>query len=243
MLAVTLDIPAADLDAFKAALARYSKETRRDMRGALRSSTIDLIKGLRARTRKSAKTVARTDVRWGEEPPKYITGTKTGKLFRRVVVTRYISGKKVQRVHWQPVGFKYRARKTTGGVSESWNEATPAMLREARKNFGAIRRWGLAKKSWGWFMKALFKRALADENPAATIDSRMVDGGIVERRDRAADGSIDLTAPIKCEITIINRLDYIRAALRPGALAEAVAAATRSINFKIDKGLKSRRFQ
>lgn len=241
MLAVSIDIPAAELNLFKAALARYTRETRRDMRSALRSSTIDLVKALRARTRKSPKTVNRADIRWGESSPKYLTADN-GQQFRRVVVTRWIGGRKVRKIHWQPVGVKYRARKTSNGIRESWSEATPAMLREARKRYGKIRQWGLAKKSWGWFMKALFKKSVADENPAAVIDSRMVDGGIREARDRAADGSIDLTAPVKCEVTIVNRLEYIRKAMHPGALTDAVGAAVRSITFKIENGLKSRRF-
>ena len=229
---------------FVKALSRYQKETQRDMREALRSATIDLVKSLRARTRKAPKLVPRDDVRWGESDPRYITGTKEkGKLFRRVVVSRWFGGKRSQQVHWQLVRTKYRSRRMKrGGVSESWSEATPAMLREARQRFGNVRQWGLAKKSWGWFMKSLFGKSTQDENPAAVVDRRMVDGGITEAREQLPDGSIDLQAPIRCEITIINRLDYIRKALHPGALANAVQAATNSINKKIDSGLKSRRF-
>ena len=36
---------------FVKALARYQKETQRDMRSALRSVTVDLLRSLRARTR------------------------------------------------------------------------------------------------------------------------------------------------------------------------------------------------
>ena len=59
---------------FVKALARYQKETQRDMRGALRSATIDLVKSLRARTRKAPKIVPREDARWGESDPRYVTG-------------------------------------------------------------------------------------------------------------------------------------------------------------------------
>ena len=47
---------------FVKALSRYQKETQRDMRSALRSATIDLVKSLRARTRKAPKVVPREDV-------------------------------------------------------------------------------------------------------------------------------------------------------------------------------------
>ena len=227
---------------FVKALSRYQKETQRDMRGALRSATIDLVKSLRARTWKAPKIVPRDDARWGESDPKYITA-KDGRQFRRVVITRWAHGTPRDSVHWQLVRTKYRSRRTKrGGVSESWSEATPAMLLEARQTFGGIRQWGLAKKSWGWFMKSLFGKATQDENPKAVIDGRMVDGGIHEFHDVLPDGSVDRQAPVRCEIDIVNRLEYIRKALYPGALAQAVQAATNSINKKIDSGLKSRRF-
>ena len=160
-------------------------------------------------------------------------------VFRRVVITRWFGGKRTQRVHWQPVQLKRRSKKN-GAVSIS--EATPAMLREARQRFGGIRQWGLAKKSWGWFMHALFKKSVQDENPKAKIDGRMVDGGMTEKREPLPDGTIDLQAPIRCEIDITNKLEYIRKAMPEGVLAIALQKATNLINKKIQSGLKSRRF-
>ena len=226
---------------FNKALSRYQAETQRDMRGALRSATIDLVKSLRALTRKAPKVVPRKDVRWGESDPKYITG-KDGRQFRRVVVSRWFGGKKKQSVHWQLVQTKYRARKTARGVSESWTESKATMLREARQRFGGIRQWGLAKKSWGWFMKSLFGKSMQDENPKALIKPSMVDGGIQEFRETLPDGTVDPSAPIRCDIDIVNRLGYIKKAMPPGALAVAVQKATNSINHKIGEGLRSRRF-
>ena len=237
------EVSARGVADFVKALADYQKKTQRDMRGALRSATIDLVKSLRAQTRKAPKMVPREDVRWGESDPKYITGTKNkGVLYRRVVLTRWAHGTRRDKVHWQEVQTKYRSRKTKKGISESWSEATAAMLREARQRFGKVRQWGLAKKSWGWFMHALFGSITQDENPKAKLDKRMVEGGMVEKREPLPDGTIDLQAPIQCEITIINKLDYIRKALPPGALPLAVQRATNSIRHKIDSGLKSRRF-
>lgn len=226
---------------FVKALSRYQAETQRDMRGALRSATIDLVKSLRALTRKAPKVVPREDVRWGESDPKYITG-KDGRQFRRVVVSRWFGGKKQQSVHWQLVRTKYRASKTARGVSESWTEAKATMMREARQRFGGIRQWGLAKKSWGWFMKSLFGRSVQDENPKALIKPSMVDGGIQEFREALPDGTVDPSAPIRCDIDIVNRLGYIKKAMPPGALAVAVQKATNSINHKISDGLRSRKF-
>ena len=90
---------------FVKALSRYQKETQRDMRGALRSATIDLVKSLRARTWKAPKIVPRDDARWGESAPKYIMA-KDGRQFRRVVITRWAYGTSRDSVHWQLVRTK-----------------------------------------------------------------------------------------------------------------------------------------
>lgn len=230
---------------FIKALSRYQQETQRDMRSALRSSVIDLVKSFRAMTRRAPRMVDRKDVRWGEFDPKYITAPD-GRQFRRVVVSRWSHGQKVQRVHWQEVKRRYRRRmgmrngNYQGIVTSS--EATPAMLHEARRRFGGVRQWGLAKKSWGWFMKSLFHRTMQDENPKALIKPSMVDGGIKEFRETLPDGSVDRSAPVRCDIDIINKLEYIRKAMPPGAFAIAIQKATNSINKKIDAGLRSRRF-
>jgi len=239
------DVSERGIADFVKALSRYQAETQRDMRAALRSATIDLVKSLRARTRKAPKMVPREDVRFGESDPKYITG-KDGRQFRRVVVSRWSGGARKQHVHWQFVQTKFRTRmgmrdgKWQGIVKAS--EAKASMLREARQKFGGIRQWGLAKKSWGWFMKSLFHASTQDENPKALVKPSMVDGGIKEFREALPDGTVDSSAPIRCDIDIVNRLSYIRKAMPAGVLAIAVQKATNSINRKITDGLRSRRF-
>ena len=241
MVKFECDIPKSEIDNFVRSLSRYQNETQRDMRGAVRSATLDLLKSLRARTRRAPKQVPREDVRFGESQPLYITG-KDGKVYKRVVVTRWYKGQRVQKVHWLLVQTKTRNRKTRNGVRVSQVEASAPMLREARLRFGGVRHWGLAKNSWGWFMKAMFHKSMQDTNPAAVVDRRMVEKEMVEKREPLPDGTIDLQAPIKCEVTIVNKLDYIRRALQPGALLAAVSAAARSINHKITAGLRSRKF-
>lgn len=248
-IALECEVSERGIADFIKALSRYQRETQRDLREALRSATIDLVKSLRARTRKAPKVVPREDVRFGESDPKYITGTKDsvkGMLFRRIVVNRWLKGARKNSVHWLPVEYKFRTRmgmrygNYQGIVSKS--EASAQMMRNARQTFGRIRQWGLAKKSWGWFMKSLFHSSMQDENPKAKIDKRMVDGEMKEYREPLPDGTIDLSAPIRCDIDIINRLDYIRKAMPPGVFAVAIQKATNLINHKINAGLKSRRF-
>lgn len=213
------------MKAFTDALARYGKETKRDMRGAVRSATVDLVRSLRKRTRKAPKKVAREDVRFGESDPKYLTGTKGGVKFRRVVVTRWSHGRRKGHVHWQPVAAKTRQRRGRSAVAESRAQT----LRGARERFGGIRQWGLARKSWGWFMHALFRKSAKDENPNARLGPCVVEKELVER-----DGKIS--------ITMANRLSYVRKALQPGALSASLRAAANSISKKIAAGFKSRRF-
>ena len=91
-------------------------------------------------------------------------------------------------------------------------------------------------------MKSLFHASMQDENPKALIKPGMVDGGIQEFREVLPDGTVDRMAPVRCDIDIVNRLEYIRKAMLPGALALSVQKATNLINHKINAGLKSRRF-
>ena len=83
---------------------------------------------------------------------------------------------------------------------------------------------------------------MQDENPKALIKPSMVDGGIQEFRETLPDGTVDPSAPIRCDIDIVNRLGYIKKAMPPGVLAVAVQKATNSINHKISDGLRSRKF-
>ena len=148
-------------------------------------------------------------------------------------------------VFWQQCRQIYKRRKLKkGGISESWtNQSEAQLMRAAREQWGKIWNWGLAKQSWGWFMWRLFN--LADNgfnNPRVNITHRHVEGGITESREPLPDGTIDLAAPIRCEVTIINRIRYIRKALAPGALAGAVQSATKNLLYKAEHCVKSHRF-
>lgn len=90
---------------------------------------------------------------------------------------------------------------------------------EARKKYGTYSRWGLAKQSWGWFMHSLFNRSDEVKNPKAKVDSRMVEASPL--REIVTGGNP------RVELTIVNKLDYIRAALQPGALEQSMHHATK----------------
>lgn len=225
---------------FVKALARYQKETQRDMRSALRSVTIDLLRSLRARTRKSKKFIDRLDISKSYLAPKWIKRGHSGRPLRRMQLVRWGRGE-----NWLDYRYVYGGEYVRGpkGGQHVRPYTEAQMRREARQNYGQIRNWGLAKKSWGWFMKSLFHKSMQDENPRAKIrEGDMVVKSMSERRAPLPDGTIDLQAPIRCDIDIVNKLDYIRKAMPAGVFAIALQKATNLINKKINDGLKSRRF-
>ena len=99
---------------------------------------------------------------------------------------------------------------------------------EARRRFAKYTRWGLARKSWGWFMKTLFRRSMSSQNPRAKIDGRMVDGFLRE---------VETGANPRVEVLIVNKLDYIRSALAENAFEESMRKATNRINGLLDRRL------
>ena len=224
---------------FVKALARYQKETQRDMRSALRSVTIDLLRSLRARTRKSKKFIDRLEISKSYLAPKWIKRGHSGRPLRRMQLVRWGRG-----TNWLDHRYVYGGEYVRGpkGGQRVRPFSEAQMRREARQNYGQIRNWGLAKKSWGWFMKSIFRKSMQDENPKALIKPSMVDGGIQEFRETLPDGTVDPSAPIRCDIDIVNKLEYIRTAMPPGVFAIALQKATNLINKKINDGLKSRRF-
>lgn len=220
------DVPEADVRAFVDALGRYQRETRRDMKSAVRSATLDLLRSLRARTRKAKKFVGRDEVRKSDLPPKWIARGHAGRPLRRMQIARWSRGERWLD-HRYVYGGELERGPRGGWAVRPFSEAH--MRREARRVYGRIRGWGLAKKSWGWFMASLFGRSSPSDNPDARITPGMVDREMTETETDIA-------------IEIVNRLDYIRKAMQPGAVAEAVRAASNLINKKISAGLKSRRF-
>lgn len=228
MVQVSIDGAAqADIKAFMDAVERYAKETKRNAKDALRSGVIDFIRSLRARTRKSRKFIERMEISKSYMPPKWIKRGHSGKPLRRMQLIRWGKGKNWLD-HRYVYGGEYVKGPKGGQMVRPFSEAH--MRKEAQRVYGGIRNWGLAKKSWGWFMKSLFRQSVQDENPKARIKPGMVDKEIVERPDEYS-------------ITIINRLDYMRKAMPPGVFEIALQKATHLINHKIDSGLRSRRFK
>lgn len=211
ILDIAANVPEATVRDFTRACDRYRDELGNTQAAAIRRGTIALIKGLRARTAKAKRQAPLKDVtRYDGPGPHWIT--PKGK------------GQKAQH-RW--------AIKRRGG-QDAKTYVKPADTRaEARRRFAQYTRWGLARHSWGWFMKALFKRAeQTGGNPKTKIEPRMAEGHLRE--------IVTGTSP-RVEVLIVNKLDYIREALPEAALTDAMTAATRYIDGQIDKGLTKAR--
>ena len=211
ILDISASVPEATVRDFTRACDRYRDELGNTQSAAIRRGTIALVKGLRARTAKAKRQAPLKDVtRYDGPGPKYITP----------------KGKK------QKPMPRWAIRRRGGQDAKTY--VKPAKTRaEARRKGGQYTRWGLAKQSWGWFMKALFKRAeQTGGNPRTKIEPRMAEGYLRE----IVTGTI-----LRVEVLIVNKLDYIREALPEAALTDAMAAATRYIDGQIDKGLAKAR--
>lgn len=210
VLDISAAVPETTVRDFMRACGRYQTELGNSQAVAIRRGTIALVKGLRARTVKAKKTAPTKDVQKYTGPgPHYITPKgKNQKAQRRFAIRR------------------------KGGADEKTYIHPAESRADARRRFGKYTRWGLARMSWGWFMKALFNRTAPADNPKVKIDDRMTQGYLRE---------IVTGSNPRVDVLIVNKLDYIREALPEGALAEAMQAATKYIDGQIDRGLAKAR--
>ena len=235
-IAIELELPQDQVDALKAALTKFQRSTQRDMYQALRTATVGICKSLRKQTARAPRFMPKRAFRLAQSEPKYIDNGNRRRMVRKQFPP------KNDFVFFQPVEYKYTSRRTKrGGLVESWKEQSAAsLIRAAQHRFGKIANRGLAKHTWGWFMWRLFNLPIGNDwdNKRVRLSHRHVEGGVVLKREQLPDGSIDMAAPIRCDITIINRLLYIRRALAPGALEQAVAKETKNLAWKAENCAK-----
>lgn len=232
MVDLTLDIDqnaVADLDNL---LSRIAVETPRKLGTETRRAAIYICQALRARTKKAPKRVRPNE--WAAEPsnvpPRYIHGRyfyagEGRPLLRRWSFTRKLGTPDQYTKHY----YVYtNAKRGKGGRMIGKSPAQER--RELVRNHGGIPRAGLAKTSWGWVMKQIYNAA-----PVTDMVWKKTKG---ERRDprqyvkgmfaRVASGAM---------AEIDNSLDYILDALPPGAVSEAIEAATKRMEFNVTEGM------
>lgn len=225
---VTMSVNPESVRSFEAALSRYRTELGNSAEVAVRRGCVAFLKSMRARTRKAPQHLASRDITPSATSPVYIHGDD-GKLLRRWDFMRYSHGSLVYVSRFVPA-HQTVARSKGGKWSVRCDVSAQRREAMARAN---IRRWGLAKQSWGWLMHALFGGGEEIVNPNATV-SRAVVHGTFKKSDSWTAGT-GLIPGAKAHLE--NDLDYIVYAVEPGAINESLTAATNWINETIRRGL------
>lgn len=224
MVAVTCEIDQAAVARLDGLLSTIQREAPRRLASETRRAAIYICQSLRARTKVAPKRVRTSECRAEPSPlpPRYVHSNSKGRaLLRRWALTRKVGTPDQYTKHH----FVYtNARRAKNG--KMVGKSAAAERRELLKMHGGIPRAGLAKKSWGWVMKQIY-------NGAAAVDTvwRRTRG---ERRDprQYVKGMFSrMTGGAFAEIR--NHLDYIMDALRPGALAEAIDAASKRLEHNV----------
>ena len=224
MVAVTCDIDTAAGAKLDELLRRIEREMPERLASETRRAAIYVCQSLRTRTKVAPKRVRASEYRAEPSnlPPRYIHSSN-GRLLRRWALTRKVGTPDQYTKHH----FVYtNARRSKNG--KMVGKSAAAERRELLKLHGGIPRAGLAKKSWGWVMKQIY-------NGAATVDTiwQRTRGERRDPRQYVKGMFARVTGGAFAEIK--NHLDYIMDALKPGALAEAMDAASKQLEHNIRK--------
>lgn len=228
MVALSCSVDQAAVARLDDILTRIERETPGKLASETRRAAINICQSLRARTKKAPKSARPAEIKAevSPNPPRYVHSNSKGrKLLRRWSLTRKLGTPDA----YTKDHYVYTdARRAKNGKMVGKHPA--AERRELVKMHGGIPRAGLAKKSWGWVMKQIYNGANAGD-----IAWRRTKG---ERRDprNYVKGMFSRIAG-GASVLISNSLDYILDALRPGALAEAMDAASKRLEYNIDKGI------
>lgn len=224
MVGVAAQIDAAALARVQSLLDGVAKRTPQRLAAETRRAALYICRSLKARTLKAPKRMRAREraACVSAVPPKYIHSNSAGRrLLRRWTLTRKLGTPDAYSKHY----YVYTDRHP-GGNGRMAGGSLAAERRELLKRHGGIRRAGLAKKSWGWIARGIYAAS-----PMGDLSWKRSGG---ERRDPRdyVRGEHRATAA-GAFARILNRLDYIRAALKPGAIAEAVNAAANRLEHNI----------
>ena len=229
MVDVTAQIEAAALARVQKLLDDVAKKSPQRLAAETRRAALYICKSLKARTRKAPKKIrAKERAAYPSVvPPKYIhSNSSHHRLLRRWTLVRKKGTPDVYAKHY----YVYtNARRAKNGRMIGKNNA--AEKRELIEQHGGISRHGLAKKSWGWVAKEIYAASsMGDLSWKRTKGERRDPRQYVKGEHKAtASGAF---------ARILNRLDYIRAALKPGAVTEAINAATNRLEHNIRKQIE-----
>lgn len=210
-------------------LRRIAKESPKRLNTEMRRAALYICQGLKKRTRKAPKKIRpkERDACLSVVPPRYIHSNSKGHpLLRRWTLVRLKGTPDVYAKHY----YVYtKAKRGKNGRMVGKNNAEEK--RELIENHGGISRAGLAKKSWGWIAKGIYAAGNQGD-----LSWKRTKG---ERRDprRYVKGVFNAIG-LGAEARITNALDYIYDAMPPGAVSEAITAATKRLEYNINKNIE-----
>lgn len=228
MVDMGIDIDEAAVAGLDDLLSRIAVETPRKLGTETRRAAIYICQALRARTKKAPKRMRPNEysAEPSNVPPRYVHSNSAGRhLLRRWSLTRKVgTPDQYTKDHY----VYTNAHRGKGGRMVGKSPAQER--RELVRNHGGISRAGLAKTSWGWVMKQIYNAA-----PVSDIAWKKTKG---ERRDpRQYVKGIFTQVASGAMAQIDNSLDYILDALPPGAVGEAIEAATKRMEYNVSEGL------
>lgn len=225
MISATVDKVA--MARINAMLDRLAKESPKKMAAETRRAAIYICQSLKKRTPKAPKKVRKNEYKAepSTDAPKYIRSQ--GRLLRRWKLTRKLgTPAEYSRNHY--VYTQAHPNKKGKMVGKKPAEEK----RELLKHHGGIPRAGLGKKSWGWIMKGIHS-----SSGGGDLSWKRTRG---ERRDprKFVRGLFSTVMGQGAMARITNALDYIRDALPPSAISEAITSAMNRLQHNIDNNIK-----
>lgn len=209
-------------------LQRIAKESPKRLNTELRRAALYICQGLKKRTRKAPKKIRgkEYEANPSDKLPKYIHSHDKSRLLRRWALTRLKGTSDEYTRHY----YVYTSAKR-GKKGRMVGKKRAEEKRELLKVHGGIPRAGLAKKSWGWIAKGIY--AASNQGDLSWKRTRG------ERRDpRRYVKGLFSAMRLGSEARIINALDYILDAMPPGAVSEAITAATNRLEHNINRDIE-----
>ncbi len=223
MVAVTMEIDQAAVAKLDALLSRVAVDAPRRLATETRRAALYICQALKSRTIVAPKRARANEVHAipSPVPPRYIHSNSAGHpLLRRWQLTRKVGTPDAYTKHHYVYTAAHRAK---GGKMVGKNQAKERA--ELLRLHAGIARRGLAKKSWGWIAKGIYGGTADDLSWKKTRgerrDPRNYVHGIFQKSASGAFAAIE------------NNLDYALDALKPGALADGIDAATRRLEYNV----------
>lgn len=224
MVSVSVSIDQTAVAKLEGLLAHLAKAVPQRLAAETRRAGIYICQSLRSRTKVAPKRTRKSEYEASIStvPPKYIhSNSAHRRLLRRWTLTRKLGTPEQYTYHHYVYTDRHLGK---GGRMVGGNRS--AELRELLEQHGGISRAGLAKKSWGWVMKGIFNGAAAGDISWKRTKS--------ERRDpRDYVRGVFRKFAGGASVQLLNKLDYILDALKPGALDEGIIAAVKRLEHNV----------